>query len=218
MQLFMNEVEGVNQNSSYLNYNTAKKKYSPDYIPEAWVLDLFEDSDIRKSVYFISGTLDILGTDYEDIYMINKYPRTLRFSSSGDYQHAPIIFRIAEMYLISAEAAAQSPSTEDAALETLNKLRTKRGLNILVNLTGQALMNEIRNERTRELLCEGFRLDDLKRWKLGIKRSAPQNVTITTPSSINLEKSAEDNKFVLGIPSEDIMTNPNLKGQQNPGW
>jgi len=218
MQLFLSDVESVNQNSTYLGYSNGTKKYTPDYVPEKWVYDLFDAKDIRKTVYFKTDILDILGTDYTGIYMINKYPRTERFSASGDYQHSPIIFRIAEMYLISAEAAAQSTLTEGAALSTLNALREKRGLDALNGLWGETLMNEIRNERTRELLCEGFRLDDLKRWKLGIKRSQAQDATIITPSSINLEKLVGDNKFVLAIPREDIMTNPNLKGQQNPGW
>lgn len=218
MQLFLNNVENVNQNGSYLGYSSGTKKYTPDYIPEKWVYDLFDVEDIRKTVYFMTDILNILGTDYTGIYMINKYPRTERFSTTGDYKHSPIVFRIAEMYLISAEAAAQSISTEGAALSTLNALREKRGLDALNGLSGEVLMNEIRNERTRELLCEGFRLDDLKRWKLGIKRSEAQNAAIITPSSINLEKPAEDNKFVLAIPRGDIMTNPNLKGQQNPGW
>jgi hypothetical protein len=218
MHFILTDVEGVNQNNPYLGYNNATKKYTPDYVPEQWVYDLFDANDIRKAVYFKTDVLDILGTDYTEVYMINKYPRTEKFSASGDYQHSPIVFRIAEMYLISAEAAAQSASTEGAALATLNVLREKRGLDALGGLSGQALMNEIRNERTRELLCEGFRINDLKRWKLGIKRSGAQNATIITPSSINLEKPAGDNKFVLAIPREDIMTNPNLKGQQNPGW
>jgi hypothetical protein len=158
------------------------------------------------------------GTDYTGVYILNKNPFTTNYSTSGEYKHIPIVFMIAEMYLISAEAAAQSVSTEAAALATLNVLRQTRGLSAISSLSGQALMTEIRNERTRELFCEGFRLDDLKRWKLDMKRSDPQNSVIAAPGPVRLEVAAGNDKFVWGIPREDIMTNPNLRGQQNQGW
>lgn len=69
MQLFLSDVEGVNQNSTYLGYSNGTKKYTPDYVPEKWVYDLYEAKDICKTVYFMTGTLDILGTDYTGIYM-----------------------------------------------------------------------------------------------------------------------------------------------------
>ena len=37
--------------------------------------------------------------------------------------------------------------------------------NKLVNDNGLSMREEIRRERTVELFHEGFRLDDLKRWK-----------------------------------------------------
>ncbi len=124
------------------------------------------------------------------------------------------------MYLISAEAAAQVPGSEGAALATLNQLRTARGLTALTGLTGTALTNAIREERTRELMFEGFRLDDLKRWKLPFTRKTPQDMNIIiTGDDYNLKNvAAGDNKFVWGIPTNDITTNPNLAKEQNPGW
>jgi hypothetical protein len=166
--------------------------------------------------------LYIQGKTYADIYCINKFPGnpTLFTAATTNYMQKPKVFRVAEMYLISAEAAAQSTATEAAGLATLNQLRTARGLAALTGVTGTALMNAIKDEWVREMLCEGTRLDDLKRWKMGVVRKTPQNTDLITPGADFEQKNvpAGDNKFVWGIPANDMTTNPSLVGQQNPGW
>jgi hypothetical protein len=220
-QLFLSQPSELGQaNAIYLGFNPTLNKYVPDFVPQKWVVDLFEDTDIRKSVYLEKKVLYIQGTTYNDIYCINKYPGnpTLFTAATTNYQQKPKVFRIAEMYLISAEAAAQSPSSEAAALSTLNQLRTARGLTALTGLTGTSLMDAIKDEWVREMLCEGTRLDNLKRWKMGVTRKTPQNVGLITPGADFEQKSvpAGDDKFVWGIPANDITTNPNMV--QNKGW
>lgn len=222
-QLFASQPSELsNANSIYLGYNSQTQKYTPDFVPEQWVIDLYEASDIRKSAYLEQKTLYIQGTTYNGIYCINKYPGNpaLFTGASTNYQQKPKIFRIAEMYLISAEAAAQNAGTEAAALSTLNSLRSARGASVLTGLTGTALMDAIKNERVRELLCEGTRLDDLKRWKMGVTRRAPQSTAFINLGSDFDQKvvAAGDDKFVWGLPKNDVTTNPNLANQQNPGW
>jgi hypothetical protein len=70
------------------------------------------------------------------------------------------------------------------------------------------------------MLCEGSRLDDLKRWNDDCIRKTPQNTSIITTGtdSDKLIRHAGHDKFVWAIPANEINTNPNLKGQQNPGW
>ena len=211
-----------NANNVYLGLNPQTGRFTPDYVPEQWVVDMYPAGDIRKAAYLEQKTVYVMGTVYSNFWLINKYPGNpaLFTAASTNYMHKPKIFRIAEVYLISAEAAAQTPATEAAALTTLNLLRTARGEVALAGLTGSALMDAIRAERTRELLCEGFRLDDLKRWKLGFSRSAPQNLAliITGPDFNQKVVAPDDDKFVWGIPANDMTTNPSLIGQQNPGW
>ena len=95
---------------------------------------------------------------------------------------------------------------------------------------------EIRRERTIELYNEGFRLDDLKRWKtaetempqdiLGVKWKGTEYETTWSkcPHPRNddgilvLEtgrKWAEKN-YLFPLPKDQLQLNPNLK--QNPGW
>lgn len=87
-------------------------------------------------------------------------------------------FRIAEQYLIAAEAYARRGGAGDeaAACEYLNALRSKRIPGYKEKLySGNALLNEIKEERARELFGEGFRFTDLKRWGEGMARSAAQD-------------------------------------------
>ena len=224
LQLFAstnNELSNAaNINSIYLGFVSAKNWYTPDFVPEQWVVDLYDNTDIRKAVYLEKKLLRIQGFSYPDIYCINKFPGNpaLFTAATTNYQQMPKVFRVAEMYLISAEAAAQTPATEAAALITLNQLRTSRGIAALTGLSGTVLMNAVKDERTREMLCEGTRLDDLKRWKMGFTRSAPQNSILAISGADFTKKTvlATDNKFVWGIPANDITINSNLS--QNLGW
>ncbi len=223
MQVFVDKPSEMPlTNSIYLGYQAASGKYTPDFIPSNWVVDMFEDNDIRKGAYFNDEyTVYIQGADYSDVYLVTKYSGNpaLFTGATTNYAHAPKVFRIAEMYLIASEAAYKMTGKETDALNALNALRTARGLDA-VSSSGADLFQDIRDERQRELAFEGFRLFDLKRWNEGFERRDPQNAEILTPGADFFGKtvSAGDNKFVWGIPARDITNNPSLQGQQNPGW
>ncbi len=215
--------ELANTNAIYLGLVPATGKFRPDFIPSQWVVDKYDNADIRKPVYFEQKLLDMQGIDYPNIWLVTKYEgNPLLFTgATTNYQQAPKVFRLAELYLIAAEAAAREGGAQEAtALARLNSLRTARGLTALVGITGNALMTEIKDERFRELAFEGFRLWDLKRWNEGFTRSAPQNLnTIQVGANYEtLSIPANDPKFIWAIPTNDMTTNPNLAGTQNPGW
>lgn len=81
------------------------------------------------------------------------------------------VFRLAEMMLIYAEAKFEKDGTiSDSDLDkSINMLRDRVGMphltNDFVNSNGLDMQTEIRRERTVELYLEGFRFDDLRRWK-----------------------------------------------------
>ncbi|MFC3196936.1 RagB/SusD family nutrient uptake outer membrane protein [Parapedobacter deserti] len=211
---------GNTTGSVYLGYNAGQDKFIPDFIPSQWVIDAYDDEDHRKSVYFENLDVLIQGTNYTDLYLVNKYPGNPELFTGAvtNYQHHPKVFRVAELYLIVAEAAVESDPA--ASLAALNTLRQARGLDALGNLSGQALMDAVKTERFKELAFEGFRLDDLKRWGEGFTRRDPQDLDPiqTGPNYQVLSKQAGDNKFVWGIPLRDQTVNPNISNQQNPGW
>ncbi|MDR2362024.1 MAG: RagB/SusD family nutrient uptake outer membrane protein [Prevotellaceae bacterium] len=213
--------EATNEFGIYISFNGSVNR--PYYVPQQWVVDLFgsNNADIRKGVFINQYEIDIVGVKYPDVWLVSKYPgNPALYTGYSNYAHCPKVFRIAEMHLIKAEALAwNGASTEPDALAALNVLRTKRGL-ATITAYGDELKREIQEERTREMLCEGTRLYDLKRWKLGVERKAPQNtafvITVPAEKTINLRKAAGDDFFVWGIPRNDILANPNIK--QNPGW
>lgn len=213
--------ETPNTNSIYLGYNGATLKYVPDFLPTKTFVDSYDAADLRKSVYFATVPCLISGVDYPALTVVNKFPgNPLLFTgATTNYQHAPKLFRVAEQYLIYAEAAVKAGGANEAlGLAMLNTLRTARGLTALTGVTGTTLLTEVRNERTRELAFEGFRLFDLKRWHQGFNRGTAQNVgAINVGANYNtIVIPADDNKFVWGLPTYDVNVNKNLV--QNPGW
>jgi len=222
-QMAANSSELPNTNAIYLGYQAATAKYDPDWIPSQWVVNMFTGSgtDIRLGTYFLKTTVIIQGVSTANIYLVNKYPGNpaLFTGATTNYENAPKVFRISEMYLIAAEAAESlSTPNEPNAIADLNALRVARGELATVGLTGATLVQAIRDERFRELAFEGFRLNDLKRWHLGFTRNTPQNANLLVQGTqyYTLSIPADAPKFVWGIPSNDMIINPNLV--QNPGW
>ncbi|WP_316799091.1 RagB/SusD family nutrient uptake outer membrane protein [Pedobacter frigidisoli] len=211
--------EQVNTNSIYLGLNSAGTAFVPDFIPTQTVVDSYDATDLRKPTYFEQKTLLIQGVRYNNVWLVNKYPGNpaLFTSTITNYQNANKIFRIGEIYAIAAEAAANAGDVGNAVIH-LNALRTARGLTALSGLTGGTLLDQIRAERTRELNFEGLHLFDLKRWGLGFTRGTAQVPAAVNPNTgfINLTISATDPKFTWGLPTNDLLLNPNLT--QNPGW
>lgn len=217
-KLFMSTNELSGQMNVFITYNTGIKSNVPDFIPQQWVVDLFADNDIRKSAYLKKDKITIQSQNYTDVYMINKYPGnpTLWTTAVSNYYNMVKLFRSSEAYLIKAEAAYRA-SQPTVAVSALNALRVKRGLSELpTTLTGAALFTAIQEERTREMLCEGTRLDDLKRWGHGFSRKAPQNanMVLTGTAASGLSVEANNQKFVWEIPANDLQTNKNLV----PNW
>ena len=209
--------ETARRNNIYIGLITATGNFAPDFLPSQWVVDMYSDTDHRKSVYFEQKVVEQSKVEYPGIWVVNKYPgNPSLFTGNTNYQHSPILFRIGEMYLISAESALNISGGD--ALTPLNQLRTARNLPVLTGIDGTTLTTAVRDERFRELAFEGFRLDDLRRWKLGFTRRLPQNTAlINTGADFNtMVRTAEDPKFTWGIPTQEITVNPNMV--QNPGW
>ena len=95
---------------------------------------------------------------------------------SGNGETALPIIRYAEGLLAYAEAAAELDIwSNDIATKTLKALRERAGVKYLApakdanftdfGYTLTPILQEIRRERRSELALQGFRLDDLMRWK-----------------------------------------------------
>ena len=189
-------------------------------------------------------------------HIIKVYNAADQIGKAFNTAEAPgIILRLAEALLILAEAKAELGTITQADIDmTINKLRDRVGMphldmaNVPVDPRYTAdgispLLAEIRRERRVELFMEGFRYDDLRRWKQGKKLLQPdlgmryddvakarytKAVVKTTMVDgvpyIDVYQGTdwanpvfdESKHYLWPIPLNDLAQNPNLK--QNPGW
>ena len=175
-------------------------------------------------------------------YINNKWATERKVDDTNEGYDYPVI-RYAEVLLNYAEAVyEQGESISDADLDlSLNLVRQRSNpdmvklSNSLVSANGLSMREEIRAERTVELALEGFRVDDLKRWKTA-ETEMPQNLRgipmtgwfatnwtnqtrpLDADGSIILYDGrvwAEKN-YLYPIPSDELQLNPELG--QNKGW
>lgn len=127
----------------------------PLHLNDSLVSD-FEDNDLRKTDWIISNSYE--GITY---YFPYKY-RMFEFTGQPPVEY-PVVFRLAEQYLIRAEARAQLDNIEDGA-QDVNMIRERAGLSAIVPSTKSELLTSIMEERRHELFLEyGHRWFDLKR-------------------------------------------------------
>jgi hypothetical protein len=119
------------------------------------------------------------------------------------------------MLLIHAEALARSGS-ESLGLASLNALRAARIEDYTnLNLSGQALLDAIADERRAELVAEGHRFFDLKRTTKTINRGYPCGVVAISASG-ECALTPSDREWTLPIPQSVRNANENM--EQTPGW
>lgn len=198
-----------------------EKDNRPTFVPTASMLDLFfeGENDIRLNAYFGQYPLNT-SVGEGIIIMMHKFPGNPEmYTGNNNYVNKPKIFRVAELYLIAAEAYYRKGGNDENAYNILFKLMSARD-NTLTStpVTGLTLRTLIRKERIRELFGEGFRLNDLKRYGEGFSRGEPQIPQITYPLAMDLEVAADNFRFLWAIPKTELDTNPQLQSQQNPGY
>lgn len=153
-------ITGVTLTQPYINVNGSQP---------AWQLDnglieyLYSDeNDVRYRKALVKLSAGGGGTIYESV----KYANIQNVNNSNANQIALnniIVFRLADIKLLKAEALVAVKHDDVAALNIVNELRTIRGAAQLDPLTGNDLLNAITDERGRELLLEGHRTYDLIR-------------------------------------------------------
>lgn len=221
MRSFMSKQEGLSSIGSA--YTASTNETSADYIATFATLDNFPDGDVRFDSWFKVWMLNIEGTDYAS-YVFLKYPGNpaLRTTEENNYVNMPKLFRLSELYLIAAESAVYLPDAD--ANKYLNALRSNRIADYQsVNYNSDVVLNEIKAERERELIGEGFRMSDLRRWDMGFQRyaehtenSALNGVVVAAGRAMKYDK--DDFRFTWPMPKTEMDSNPQLKGQQNPGY
>lgn len=193
-----------------------------DYVPTQTCLNLYQRrSDARYNAFFDTRDLNF-ESEIVPTLVFNKFPgnASLRIGSDDNLMNMPKPFRASELYLIVAESEYELHN-ETEANKALNALRKARIRNYSdVTYTGDKLIEEIRTERAKELIGEGFRMSDLRRWHLAMSRSNPQPdvAPYLWQSTVTLSYYADSHKFTWPIPQSELQVNPQMAGQQNPGY
>lgn len=161
------------------------------------------------------------------------------------------IIRYPEVLLIWAEATFEKDGaiSDDLLAQTINVIRSRAGVemppltNGFVTANGLDMRTEIRRERTVELAFEGFRRDDLRRWKMaetelkpalkgikykGTEYEEQQVLNEGNPGLVDSEGflivDPENGRlfelpkhYYFPVPLDETYLNPNLL-PNNPGW
>lgn len=203
---------------------------SADYIPTfGTMLDYVQSekgSDVRFDAFFTTyDNLKIHGVGYE-AYVFNKYPGNDQFKVGDTKNFVNLMkpFRLSEMYLISAEADARMGNNNPARLNEFCANRYS-GYETQTYDNAQKLLDDILIERDKEFICEGMRWSDLRRLNVGFDRykSNPAEdgydiYKFVVKAADGLSYAAGDHRLTWPIPKGELDANPNLKGQQNPGY
>lgn len=161
------------------------------------LINEFEPNDSRK----VNWTR-MITSGSQSWHHAYKYKKTLNTGTSQEYT---ILFRMAEMYLIRAEARAEISNTTEA-LEDLNKIRNRAGLPNSTALTREQILDAVMQERKVELFTEqGHRWFDLKR--------TGRAAAVLSPIKPNWQNT----HVVFPIPEAELLLNVNLL-PQNTGY
>ncbi|MEO6851457.1 MAG: RagB/SusD family nutrient uptake outer membrane protein [Mucilaginibacter sp.] len=195
-----NSNETILQNwntNGYVNFSFIPSSGQPSYPLSSSLLNAFESGDNRKSMW-TKFTL-VSGTAY---YYPYKYKQ--RVITTGANAEYVVYLRLADVYLIRAEARAQLNNLS-GALADLNGIRSRAGLSATAANNQTAALTAIAHERQVELFTEGGnRFFDLKR---------SSNINSILMPLKPLWKSTAS---VFPLPQSEIFTDPNLA--QNQGY
>jgi hypothetical protein len=176
-------------------------------------------TDARRSILFTQGqrmNVDTL-TAISNGYLLPKYKNVTSAGvqgsdAAGDFPDTDFpMFRLADVKLMYAEALLRGGTggTAGTALSQVNEVRRRSGSADLSTVT----LNDILDERARELYWEGHRRTDLIRFG---KYTTGYNWALK--GGVVSGKDVEATRALFPIPNTDIVANPNLQGHQNPGY
>lgn len=161
----------------------------------SWLIEDFNQEDLRSKAW-----IDSLETGGQVYY----YPYKYKVSGSQEISEYSMVLRLAEQYLIRAEARAHLNDL-DGALEDLNRIRVRAGLSELEDLDQEAILLEVQRQRRLEFFGEwGHRWLDLKRTNSAGEVLAP------------IKEDWQATDVLYPIPQSELQDDPNLT--QNPGY
>lgn len=191
------------------NGNTSYIRGVPKRINSA-LYNLITATDVRKKMWEPSPN----ATNFP--LPTTAFARTPYMSRKFSIRNLPTIgdvpyIRLAEMYLIIAEANARIPGNEVQARAALYTLAVNRDPSyVLSTNSGAALLNEILVQKRVEFWAEGHRWFDLKRMDMPVDRTVvPNYVPASAGGVMQVPAPSASNLWEFSIPTAEIQGNPN---------
>lgn len=154
----------------------------------------------------IANTNDVRGKLTDKNATTNTYYTTKWIGTGNTIDNVPVI-RIAEMYLIRAEARAELGTDLTGAQSDLNAVRTRAGLGNTPAATKDELIDAILAERKLEFIGEGHRWFDLVRRDRALTALSNIKRSKGSQSSYSLSKPGRQ---LFPFPNVEVLTNTSL--------
>ena len=178
-------------------------------------------TDARRAILYTAGqNLNVASLPtYSDGYLLPKYKNVTSAGAAGSDATGNFpdtdfpMFRLADVKLMYAEALLRSGGTGTAGtpLQQVNDVRLRAGSPALTTVT----VDDILDERGRELYWEGHRRTDLIRFG---KYVSNYNWALKGGAQFPNGTDVPGYRRVFPLPNTDIVANPNLRGHQNTGY
>ncbi len=172
--------------------------------PETGPYPVLPADDVRKGQFNFNPGSSL------HLMPINKFydASRVQYGASGTVTADYIYMRVAEMYLLNAEASAKLSDDSGArmSLKALMELRVP-DVSYIDGLSGQALLDEIYLQTRIELWGEGKAYLALKRNKRTAIRGANHLTFVGVPISY------DDERMTFEIPEAEIQNNPFVSDQ-----
>lgn len=213
----------VKGNNTYRTYNDSRSgqfligqqfKETFTYPPNVNVLSASTDANMK----ILDDQTKLPLSFYPDFDLISSPEGPFRLAGLRNIKYFPeagvstsqsndmVLYRLADVYLMRAEASVRNGTATAEDLGYVNAIRSRAYGDAMHNWTMADLkLNNIYDERGRELAWENFRRQDCIRFGTFGDARKPQKTA-----------DADNHWEIFPIPANQHISNPNLK--QNPGY
>lgn len=206
-------------------YNITNLSYRP--VAELLtVYDKTNDLRIQEKQYFHTKYTYTKGAKAGQTIEFGAYYPYFWFESAALYTTSistkdQVHYRLAEMYLIAAEAIAQTSGVTAEAVDYLATIKARASMNKtkeviaaeLAALTKDAFIKEVWAEKIRELIFENKIWNDITRTRMYPTSVNGQFTFVPLVGATNpWGKTFTENNLVLPYPNDEVQRNPLLKG------
>lgn len=175
-----------NLTARYFAHTSVEGRY--EFAPTDEYLNVFDPDDVRKDI---------------SVKMAGTAPYAVKSNDVASGTDPVYVLRLAEMYLIRAEALILQQGNIENIQSDINIIRQRANLPPVSMTSYSSLMQEVEDQRLKEFAFEGHRWFDLVRTNRAIEV---------------LEKVTSSNQYIFPIPDAELNANDNPGMYQNDGY